>query len=475
MVISPTRRLIPAARRRAYQLVGAGFHPNRDRQPVPGSAIDGKRMRRMLFAGWLLVSFIAGPSVPRLPTNADCAQPPAPTTSRTEEYCAQAEKFWPGLTNPVSDETQAGQTCAPGHDSVDPGATWPSSFDIVSRTPPSSDNVWEYGVFAPYVSMSNWPVPNLLQLSQANGISFAIVGFIQADSTGNPSWGGYASLKPDGTDSQAVAINRSLSEFRSAGGGAMVSFGGAVGISLSQYYASRNLSARALADTYRAIADTYGVTHIDFDLEGAALSDNAAMALHTQAVALLQHARPDLKIWYTLPVTPTGLCADSQSAVDQALRSAVELAGVNIMAMEYGEYAAPTSGPDAQTMGTYVIQSAQSAYSQLSGIFAKYGKVYSWTQLGVTPMIGVNGSYSEIFTVPDARALEAFARAKGIGMLSMWSLLRDNPGTPGQVSENTSGIADPSGSFSEVFNRYGTGRITQGTDPDDLPGQSIGK
>jgi chitinase len=326
--------------------------------------------------------------------------------------------------------------------------------DVVAS--PAVNAKWGNSFFAPYVSMSNWPVPNLLQLSKASGASLMTIGFIQVDSNGKPSWGGYAALEPTATNDQAKAINKSIAEFKVAGGDAMVSFGGAVGTSLWQYYSAKGLGAQALANTYAGIADTYGVTNLDFDIEGGGLSDKAAVDLHSQAVRLLQQARPDLEIWYTLPVSPTGLYTDSLYAVDAALKAGVKLDGVNVMAMDYGEYAAPTSGSNAQTMGTYVIRSAQSTYNQLTTMYSKYGQTYAWSQLGVTPMLGVNDVTSEVFKVADAQALEDFARTKGIGMLSMWSLLRDNPGTFGAVSESTSGLSDPSGSFSNVFNDYGT-------------------
>jgi chitinase len=110
-------------------------------------------------------------------------------------------------------------------------------------------------------------------------------------------------------------------------------------------------------------------------------------------------------------------------------------------------------------MGTYTIAAAESTYSQLSALYSQYGLTYSWSQLGVTPMIGVNDVTSEIFTLADAQALENFARTKGLGMLSMWSLLRDNPGTLGQVSDSTSGMNYPADSFSQVFDDYGTTNI----------------
>ncbi|PRC52785.1 hypothetical protein C6A85_57145, partial [Mycobacterium sp. ITM-2017-0098] len=85
---------------------------------------------------------------------------------------------------------------------------------------------------------------------------------------------------------------------------------------------------------------------------------------------------------------------------------------------DYGESAAPTSGPNAKTMGAYAIAAAESTYAQMATLFSQYGQTVSWSQVGVTPMIGVNDVLTEVFTVADAQALENFARAKGMGMLS---------------------------------------------------------
>jgi hypothetical protein len=126
------------------------------------------------------------------------------------------------------------------------------------------------------------------------------------------------------------------------------------------------------------------------------------------------------------------------------------------MAMDYGESAAPTSGPNAKTMGAYAIEAAESTYAQVSALYTARSKTFSWSQIGVTPMLGVNDVLTEVFTVADAQALEDFARTKGIGMLSMWQVLRDIPGTLGQSTTGASGLSDPIGSFSNVFNDYGT-------------------
>ncbi|MEI6699483.1 MAG: Calx-beta domain-containing protein [Mycobacteriaceae bacterium] len=330
---------------------------------------------------------------------------------------------------------------------------------------------WGNAFFAPYVDMAGWPVPDLVAMSKATGASLFTLGFLQVDPAGNPAWGGYGVLEPNSTDAQAVAINKSIAALRAAGGDVMISFGGAAGTSLAQSYVARGLSAQALANAYAGVVDTYGVTHLDFDIEGAAVADAASIALNSSALKLLQQARPQVQIWYTLPVLPQGLTIDGLNVVQSALTAGVKLAGVNVMAMDYGEGPAPTSGTGAQTMGTYAIRSAESTYAQLSSLYAKNGQTFAWKQIGVTPMIGVNDITSEVFTVADAQALNTFAVSKGLGMLGYWSVERDYPGTLGQPTHNASGVSSPAGSFSNAWNKYGTINVLNynGTTPTPTP------
>ncbi|GAY17518.1 hypothetical protein MSZK_42440 [Mycobacterium sp. shizuoka-1] len=361
-----------------------------------------------------------------------------------------------GDTTVESNETFTVTLSNPSGATIATGSAVATITNDDTATTPGGTAQWGKAFFAPYVDMGAWPVPNLLGLSKTYGTSLMTLGFMQADANGNLAWAGLAALEPNSTTDQAKAINASIAEFKAAGGDVMISFGGASGTSLAQVYAAKGRSAQDLANAYAAVVDTYGVTHIDFDIEGAAVADPASIALNSQALALLQKAKPDLQIWYTLPVLPTGLTADGVNVVDSAVKAGVKLAGVNVMAMDYGESAAPTSGPNAKTMGAYAIQAAQSTYSQMSTLYAKYGQSFAWSQIGVTPMLGVNDVLTEVFTVADAQALEDFARTKGIGMLSMWQVLRDTPGTLGQASTGASGLSDPQGAFSAVFNDYGT-------------------
>ncbi|MFM7291181.1 MAG: glycosyl hydrolase family 18 protein [Planctomycetia bacterium] len=320
----------------------------------------------------------------------------------------------------------------------------------------AGDRFWGEAYFAPYVDMAVWPVPNLVDIASTRGVSLVTLGFLQAAPDGTPSWAGLSALATNSVNAQAVAINQSIKALQAAGGDVMISLGGAAGTSLAQWYAAHGRTAADLATVYAGIVDTYSLNRIDFDIEGAAVADQAAIKLGSEALALLQRLRPGLEVWYTLPVLPDGLTADGLTVVRAALKAGVVLDGVNVMAMDYGEWAAPTTGANAKSMGDYAVLAATATHAQLTGLFAEYGTAFGWSQLGVTPMIGVNDVLSEVFTPTDAQRLEDFARQKGLGMLAMWSVARDNPGTLGQATATASGLSIAAGTFASVFRDYGT-------------------
>ena len=78
--------------------------------------------------------------------------------------------------------------------------------------------------------------------------------------------------------------------------------------------------------------------------------------------------------------------------------------------------------------------------------------------VGITPMIGVNNSPHETFTLADAKGLLEFARANAwVGRLAMWSLGRDNGGCAGaaMARPTCSGLSQASYAFSAVFRQFG--------------------
>jgi len=323
----------------------------------------------------------------------------------------------------------------------------------------SGDRLWGEQFFAPYVDMTLYPVPDLDGLARQHGVGLFTLAFLQATPTGEAAWAGLPSLGLTSTDSQAVAIRREINQLRSAGGDVMVSLGGAAGISLAQSFRAAGRSAADLAGRYRQVIDNLALNRIDFDIEGAALADQAANQLHSAALKLVQQSHPGVEVWLTLPVLPQGLTGDGLTVVRQALAAGVKLDGVNLMAMDYGDSAAP---PTRQSMGQYAIDAANASFRQLSDLFRSYGQGFGWNQLGLTPMIGVNDVTTELFSTADATVVETFARQQGLGMLSMWSIARDQPGPMGRVEATHSGTANASGSYGAIWGDYGSDPLISG-------------
>ena len=315
------------------------------------------------------------------------------------------------------------------------------------------DALWGEQFFASYVDMTLYPTPDLAGLAQKTGHGIFTLAFLQATANGELAWAGIPALAPNSSNDQAVAINKSIEQLRAIGGDVMISLGGANGTSLAQLFAQQGHSAQELATAYAKVVDRYQLNRLDFDIEGSAIADTKANALNSQALAILQNSNPELEVWFTLPVLPQGLTHEGIDVVNTALAAGVDLDGINLMAMDYGDNAAP---PQLKSMGAYAIDAANNSFSQLHQLYGNYAADFQWKQLGITPMIGVNDCTSEIFTPADATALKQFASEKGLGMLSMWSIARDNPGVVGQVTATSSGLADPAGSFNSVFAGYGT-------------------
>jgi len=347
----------------------------------------------------------------------------------------------------------AGQSPLAGGITTTPPTTTPTPPTINPPIDPNS--LWGNQFFAPYVDMTLYPTPDLDGIARQTGVNLFTVAFVQSDPQGNPAWAGLPALGLGSNNEQFQGLGREINELRAIGGDVMLSIGGANGVSLAQTFVNQNKSAAQLKNSYLSVVNEYGLNHLDFDIEGAAISSPQSIQLRSEAIALLQQEQPNLDIWYTLPVLPSGLTSEGLNVVREALTAGVNLDGINIMAMDYGAAAAP---PEAASMGDYAIQAAQNTYSQLAGLYGEFGQTFGWDNLGVTPMIGVNDVTAEIFRPTDAQQLLSFAEQQGLGMLSMWSLGRDRPAPAGQeglAAYNHSGLSENPYTFVDIFGSYG--------------------
>ena len=76
-------------------------------------------------------------------------------------------------------------------------------------------------------------------------------------------------------------------------------------------------------------------------------------------------------------------------------------------------------------MGALTIQAANGLHGQLAQRYPALSSAQRWGKVGITPMLGINDTADQIFTVEDARDVAALAAAHDVGMLGVWSLGRD--------------------------------------------------
>lgn len=310
----------------------------------------------------------------------------------------------------------------------------------------------------PYVDVTLTPTFQF-QDPAANPARTVALGFVVADAgeACTPSWGTYYTLDGAGQD---LDLDRRITQLRSAGGDVVVSFGGQSNTEL----AVACTDADALAAAYRGVVDRYDLATIDLDVEGTAVADTAATARRAEALAALQAERATdgtpLAVWLTLPVTPAGLPADAVQLVTDTLAAGVDLAGVNVMTMDYG---------DALGSGVGMLEAAQDALTatagQLADVYAGQGTRLTdtevWAKLGATPMIGQNDVEGEVFTLDDAAGLATFAREHRLGRLSLWSINRDQPCSASFAdvavhSDTCSGVAQEPLAFTTALGRAGS-------------------
>lgn len=316
----------------------------------------------------------------------------------------------------------------------------------------SAEPVWPATFASPYVDATAWPTYDLAGSARASGLRHFVLAFVVARDakTPKPTWGTYYPAD-DG-----VFLKGAVDSLRALGGDVMVSFGGASNVEL----AASTTSVDTLEAAYDRVVRAYDLHRIDFDIEGAWVADKASIERRSQALSALQgkwsREGRKMSIWYTLPVLPTGLDPNGEAVLESALAHGVALSGVNVMAMDYGSWAAPHP---ADSMGQYAIQAAKSLHSQLVSAHARHGIVRTeaelWAMVGVTPMIGQNDAQDEVFTLAHARELETFAASRGLGMVGWWSANRDLACPAGQSSWGASGscssVAQDSFAYAKTF------------------------
>lgn len=286
-------------------------------------------------------------------------------------------------------------------------------------------------IFAPYMDVSFGVSSPMMDLANngAGNKHYTLAFILGRDCLA--AWSGIYKLDSSG----GIVIGKRINELRSAGGDVIVSFGGAAGPEL----ANTCPSVAALQEQYQAVVTRYNLKTIDLDVEEFSPE---AIDKRNKALKALAAANPNLKIQYTLGVAESGFTERQIAVLSNAKSNDTPIDLVNIMTMDYGHPVAD--------MYAAAVSSTQAARRQLDELgFAN-------TQLGITPMIGVNDTPEETFTLENATALVTWASENDIAHLAFWSMPRDNGNCAGRTSAapGCSGIEQTSFQFSSIFQGF---------------------
>jgi chitinase len=303
----------------------------------------------------------------------------------------------------------------------------------VVSAPPASASV---GQVAPYVDMSNSQEGVLNTAISSHGLRSFTAAFAIGEGCSD-IWGDTLPIGSDPT------IGAEISSAKAAGASVIVSSGGSGGEPISFTCTTQSTIDAA----YQAIINDYGTNQLDFDIEGAAIADTAGIDRTFQAMKDLKASNPGLVWSVTVPVLPTGLDYNGTGLLQDAQNMGVTIPLVNVMAMDYYQ--------GNIEMGNAAISAAQDTLSQMRAVNGSY----SYANVGITPMIGVNDDGST-FTLSDASSVASWASSNGIGRLAFWSVDRDQAcpgGNGGAASPTCSGVSESTAQFTSAFTGAGGG------------------
>jgi hypothetical protein len=347
-------------------------------------------------------------------TSSGTSEPSSGSTASSAGSSASGEAT-SGSTSPGSsgapEEPDAGAPTRSSGTPVEGGVSETSSpspaNDASGSTPdaPTSSDATE---LAPYFPTWAWggngyAYSSLVDLMHKSGVSDVTIAFVLAS-------GG---CKADNGIEQNIS---DVKAFLAAGGHVKASFGGADGT----YVEAKCADAASLATALGDFVDATGITDLDFDIEQDPVLTDTVNQMRGTALAMVQ-ASKNIQVAFTLAANPPpggGLTKQGLSVVSHALSAGVRISHVNLMTMDYGDEFA------GKPLGPVVTGSLTDANAQLVKLMPGTTAAQAWRMIGVIPMIGKNDD-SEVFSIADAVTLAQFAIQNRIGLVSFWSMDRD--------------------------------------------------
>jgi hypothetical protein len=305
-------------------------------------------------------------------------------------------------------------------------------------------------LYAPY--FETWTSQSLVRVARRSGTHHLTLAFIQAAKRGSciPTWNGDPSQPVSGGRyrHQLAVLRHRL------GGDVIPSFGGYSADHALTEIADSCHSVRRLTAAYETVIRVLGATRLDMDVEDRSLDNPAGIDRRNRALARVErwarrHGRR-LAIQYTLPVEPSGLESNGLAVLRDAVRRGTAVGVVNIMTFDY--YDGTTTD-----MGGAAVHALRRLHAQLHRLYPARSSRRLWSMEGTTIMAGIDDypKKTEVTHPDDAVRLVRFARARGMTLLSMWSIQRDNGACPGTLGDDScSGIVQKPWAFSHRLERF---------------------
>jgi hypothetical protein len=241
---------------------------------------------------------------------------------------------------------------------------------------------------------------------------------------GSETWGGVS-----GADWAA----ENVPQLQAAGLNYVISTGGADGVF--------TCGSTAALESFIATYSSPHLVGIDFDIEGG--QSQAEIDQLADAAAGAHSEYPNLQFSFTVATLGAsdgsygGVNSLGNEVVEAVLGSGLSKYVINLMTMDYGS---ASSSVCVVVNGS--CEMAQSAIQAVENLEHTYGIPAS--KIAVTPMIGMNDTTTETFTIADVNTLTSYVVDNGLAGLHFWSLDRDTPCSDDYASPTCNSISSTS-------------------------------
>ncbi|GAA0538248.1 hypothetical protein GCM10011581_05210 [Saccharopolyspora subtropica] len=252
-----------------------------------------------------------------------------------------------------------------------------------------------------YNGWGNPPRPG--EVMSATGIKDFTLAFILSDGTCNPAWDGTRPL--DGSDRATV------DEIRGGGGDVIPSIGGWSGNKLGEVCQD----AQSLAGAYQKVIDAYGFTAIDIDIEASEFENPASQDRVLEALKIVKQNNPGLRTVVTFGTLPSGPNDTGKRMINRAAEIGADVDVWTQMPFNFG-------GSD---MVADTISATEGLKEVLKSAFG-YGDAEAYAHAGISSMNGRTDT-GEIVDQAAFQKMADYAKEKGLGRFTFWSVNRDRP------------------------------------------------